>query len=71
MDECESLATGNGSANTMWCRSRKAGGKCCMGSCGNIWGRCSASWRNRRKAGLRKGNLLPDHVRRRISIPPK
>src|SRR5208283_954802 len=47
----------------LWCLSQKAAGKCCMGSCGNIW--------EQKESRIEEGHLLPDHVHMMISIPPK
>ena len=55
----------------MWCLSPSAAEKLYMGNCGGTWVRCSVSWRSRRRAGSKKGHLLPDHVHMMIAIPPK
>ena len=40
-------------------------------NCGGIWGRCSGSWRSKKRVEIEEGHLLPDHVHMMIAIPPK
>ena len=72
MDETESLS------HTKWdckyhvaCLFPNVGARCCTENCDGTWGRCSATWRSRKRAGSRKGTCLPDNMHMMIAIPPK
>jgi hypothetical protein len=54
MDEYESLATRNESANTTLFSSRRAAGRFCTRACVKIWAKCSVSWPSRKRAESRK-----------------
>src|ERR1017187_8874871 len=55
----------------MWCSSRSAGGRRCMGSCGSTWEKYSANWQCRRKVESKKGICCPMTCTLRIAIAPK
>src|ERR1700683_1399865 len=55
----------------MWSSFPSAAEERSMENCAHILGRCSASWRSRRRAGSKRAHLVADHVHMLISIPPK